>query len=309
MVTVHLERRGIDVKLGKPLSTLGPHPDAIRMDDVMKWIPSSVLSVILAESQPLVPGLPSVGTSGWGWGFTFGADGWGMAGNGPAGPGSNLPQGSSALTTGAGDCWWAMFLHRLRVWAKTAGRPIPPVSDLTLLTHYSKYIASVNNGQGYNLQSGANDLGTDPLGAYQYLEKVPFTDDNGKTYPMGPVVSLTPGNVQQHIVGTKLFVTLGVGVNLQTAQVDQFDAGKPLEYVKGSPVEGGHELLSVGPNGMVEWGEHIPYVPSFIEKCNDQSEATSSLEMFNAVTGDDAAGAKDVDVQKYVSIFLGLTKS
>jgi hypothetical protein len=301
VVTVHLEQRGVDVKLGKPLQTAGPGPDTVRMRELMKAIPPSVVRAIVQGQVP--SGLPAVKSSGWGWGYEFGADQWGMCGNGPAPPGSNLPPSSSAATQGAGGCWWAMFCHRLRLWAKTAGRPIPEVSDLTLLEQYSAYVASVNGGQGYDLQTGSNDLGTDPLGAYTYLEASPFKDDAGNSYPVGPIVSLTPGDVQEHIVATKLFVTIGVGVQLQQAQVDQFDQGQPLAYVKGSPVVGGHELLEAGPNGMIEWGEHIPFEPSFIARCNDQSEATLSTEMFSAITGLDASHSTEIDVERYVSSF------
>ena len=301
MITVHLEQRGIDVKLGRPLATVRPSPDAVRFRDLLRLIPPSTVNAIAAGAMP--PGLPIVSDSGWGWGYAFGAANWGMDGNGPAGPGSNLPEGSAARDEGAGCCWWSMFLHRLRLWAKTAGRPIPVVSDLTLLTQYAAYIASVNNGKGYDIQTGANDLGTDPLGAYEYLQQNPLKDDAGNAYPVGAVVSLTPGDVQEHVVATKLFVGTGVGVQLQQANVDQFDQGQPLAYVKGSPVVGGHELLEAGPNGMVEWGEHIPFAPSFIEKCNDQSEATLGLEMFNAVTGEDASDATEVDLERYVSDF------
>lgn len=298
METVRLEQRGIDVCLGKHQNAMKPAADAVLMSDVMKLIPGSVVNQIVAGALPNVP------ASGWGWGLTFGATNWGMAVNGPAGPGTNLPAGSAAREQGAGDCWWAMFVHRLRLWAKLAGRSIPAVSDLTLVTQYAAYIASVNNGKGYNIQTGANDLGTDPLGAYTYLEGHPFKDDAGNTYPVGKIVSLTPGNVQQHLVGTRLFEGNGVGVNLQQAQVDQFDQGKPLAYVKGSSVVGGHELLQAGPDGMVEWGEHIPFEPSFIEQCNDQSEATFSVEMFNAVTGKDATSANELDVEQYVAAFV-----
>jgi hypothetical protein len=305
VTTVHLETRGIDVCLGKRLDTISPGPDAIRMADVLKLIAPSVLKHVVSGDLP--PGLPTIPTSGWGWGFEFGQAGWGMDGNGPAQKGSNLPPSSVAYKQGAGDCWWAMFLHRLRLWAKLARRPIPNVSDLTLLTQYSAYIASTNNGQGYNIHTGANDLGTDPLAAYAFLAKTPFHDDAGNKYPVGKPVSLTPGNVQEHIVSTYLFQGTGVGVQLQQAQVDQFDQRQPLAYVKGSPVVGGHELLQAGPDGMVEWGEQIPYSPSFLEECNDQSEATFSVEMFNAVTGEDATTADELDVEKYVAAFTSST--
>ena len=302
MTTVHLPNRGIDVKLGKPLATLSPGPDAIRMADVMRLLAPSVVSSIAAGAVP--PGLPAVADSGWGWGYAFGAADWGMDGNGPAGPGSNLPPSSAAYKQGAGDCWWAMLAHRTRLWGKLAKLAVPAISDLTLLTQYAAYVASVNNGQGYDIQTGANDLGTDPLGAYAYLAEHPFYDDQHRTYPVGKVVSLTPGNVQEHVVATRLFEGTGVGVQLQQAQVDQFDQGLALAYVAGSPVVGGHELLQAGPNGMVEWGEHIAFEPSFIERCNDQSEAVFGLEMFNAVTGLDATGASELDVERYVAAFV-----
>jgi hypothetical protein len=302
METVRLEQRGVDVRLGKRLDTRGPSPDAIRMSDVVKLIPGSALTILTTSAGASV--LPNVPATGWGWGLTFGAANWGMDVNGPGGPGSNLPPDSDAFKNGAGDCWWAMFVHRLRMEAKLAGRPIPQVSDLTLITQYAAYIASVNNGHGYDLQTGANDLGTDPLGAYKFLETEPFKDDAGNTYPVSKVISLTPGDVQQHLVGTRLFEGVGVGVSLQQAQVDQFDQDKPLAYVKGSPVVGGHELLQAGPNGMIEWGARIPFDPSFIERCNDQSEATISVEMFNAATGKDATDASEIDVEEYVSAYV-----
>lgn len=301
METVFLPKRGVTFPLGKHRAATQPASGAILMSDVMKMLAPSVVNTIMTTMT--ASSLPAVPDSGWGWGGIFGYKKWGMSGNGPGGPGSNLPQGSAALSQGCGDCWWAMLKHKIMLGAKTAGRTVPSFSDLTLVKTYSAYSATLNNGKGYNLQTGANDTGTDPLGAYTWLETNPLKDDAGNTYPLGTPVSLTPGNVQQHVVATYLFLGVGVGVELQTANADQFDEGQPLSYVKGSPVEGGHELLTVGPEAMVEWGERISYEPSFIEKSNDQSEATFSVEMFNAKTGKDATKASETDVEAYVSAF------
>jgi len=248
----------------------------------------------MADLMPYVQGVPNPPQS-WGWGYDFGRYGWGMDGNGPASPSSDIPPGWAAYE-GCGDCFWAMLAHKIRENAKNARRPIPPISDLTVINQYAAY-------SGYNPQTGENDNGTDPAGAYQYLQQQPFYDDNNVTYPFEIVIDLTPGDVKELWSAIWIFESVGVGVQLQEAQEEQFNNMTSWTYVAGSPIVGGHEVLVNGPDGLISWGVRVPWDVSFIQELNDESQATLSLDIYNQVTGETVNHFTQADMEKFVVLF------
>lgn len=81
--------------------------------------------------------------------------------------------------------------------------------------------------------------------------------------------SINPANttlVQQVIA---LFGGVSVGLSVSQANEDQFNAGKPWDYVKGSKNLGGHCILmgAYGPNQWkgITWGEEQVITPAFYQ--------------------------------------------
>jgi hypothetical protein len=70
-----------------------------------------------------------------------------------------------------------------------------------------------------------------------------------------------------------LFGCVPLGINLQQAQMDQFNANHAWNYEPGSPIIGGHDVLAVEyrPNGcvgVITWGKRWTCTPSFMNAQN-----------------------------------------
>lgn len=245
------------------------------------------------KAQGLLPKIPKV----FGHGDDF--SDWLMLGNGPCDDNSVNPEWAAAQ--GAGNCAWAWPGHVFMEAAHDAGRPIPLFTCLNILEQYSVY-------SGYNLQTGADDNGSDLQQVITWLQDKGLTDENGTAYKIGPSVALTPGNLEELWECVYIFENVDPGWQLQQAQEDQFNSANPVwDYVAGSTVIGGHNAGAVGHPGdgngrLVTWARAIQFTPVFYEHLNDESFAWPTLEECNAVTGEDAEHASYVDLEKYVTL-------
>lgn len=65
-----------------------------------------------------------------------------------------------------------------------------------------------------------------------------------------------------------IFGGVWTGVNVLQANMDEFNQGKPWEYVPGSPLDGGHSVLSGGytPNvRFITWGQETEFTLAFLQ--------------------------------------------
>lgn len=274
MTTVHSYRLGCDLHLGKRPAR-PPSSDHVAMRDLLKLVPSGTLPRIPAH---------------FGTGLDFGYAGWRMLGNGPD---NTVFEGFQ----GCGDCDWAATAHVLMQASHNAGRPVPPFSGKTVVAQYSAY-------SGYDPQTGENDTGTDMQQSITWCQTTGFHDDNDVVYRLGQSISLTPGDLRELWAATYLFEDAKIGVNLQTAQMDQFDAGpRPVwDYVAGSPVEGGHAIPTMGNNGLISWAERVGFTQAFIEHQMDEGYCFLLPERYNAVTGETREDLTDADLEKYLTL-------
>ena len=68
-----------------------------------------------------------------------------------------------------------------------------------------------------------------------------------------------------------IFGFLWTGINVQRANMDDFDAGRPWDYHPGSPVEGGHSVVSGGYTGaasgaderFITWAAETSFTDAF----------------------------------------------
>ncbi|MGO9902625.1 MAG: hypothetical protein ACLP0J_23730 [Solirubrobacteraceae bacterium] len=237
----------------------------------------------------------------FGYGGDFKGEAWLMLGNGPD---DTVFPGFQ----GAGDCFWAGSAHEEMEAAKNAGRPIPPFSGKTIVDQYAAYTASANNGQGYDPQTGANDNGTDPQQGLAWRQTTGLLDDNGVAYKIGQFVALAPGNLDELWEAAYVFGNVGIGIQLQQAQMDQFDAQQPWDYVAGSQGLGGHYVpvvgrASVDNSGLITWAERHGFTRAFYTNCNDEAYAYIDPERYNAVTGEAPGDYTDQDLEKFIGAF------
>ena len=231
--------------------------------------------------------LPSVPSNWQGFGADFAAGAWLMLGNGPD---DTVVPGFQ----GCGDCAWAGPGHEEMEAAKNAERPVPAFSGKTIVDQYSAY-------SGYDPRTGENDNGSAVADVIQWRQTKGLRDDAGNTYKIGQAITLTPGNIEEIVQAAYLFDVVGIGVTITQAQMDQFSAGQPWDYVAGSPVEGGHYIPAVG-KVVISWATPVPYTRAFIENQCDEAHTYLDPLRYNAVTGETADGFVDQDLEKYLTL-------
>jgi len=241
-------------------------------------------SEVLKDAAVTLPSIPK----NFGHGYAFGAGGWRMLGNGPD---DTVFPGFM----GCGDCEWAGPAHEIMELAKITGRPIPKFSGKTVVDQYSAY-------SGYDPHTGNNDNGSYTQEVIKWRQDKGIYDDSGTVHKIGQASYLEPGNLDQLWAGAYLFDCVGVGVQFQQAQMDQFDSQKPWDYVAGSPVEGGHYIVVPGNNGLISWGARIGWNPGWYQHLNDESYIYLSVERYNQVTGLSAEHYKDIDLSKFINL-------
>lgn len=270
MPTVNSKRLGTDLHLGK-------RPARAYTDAHVPF--SELLAAVPAGTLPPIP-------EHFGTGYDFGRTGWLMLGNGP-------DPTVAPNFQGCGDCDWAAQAHILMQAAHNAGLPLPPFSGKTVVDQYAAY-------SGYDPATGENDNGTDMQESIAWCQEKGFLDDHGTPYKTGKSVSLTPGDLHELWACTYLLEDAKIGINFCTAQMDQFDAGQPWDYVAGSPSEGGHAIPTMGDNGLISWAERVGFTVALIEKQMEEGYGFILLERYNAVTGETREHFADADLEKFI---------
>jgi hypothetical protein len=114
-----------------------------------------------------------------------------------------------------------------------AKRPIPKFTCLNILEQYSAY-------SGYNLQTGANDNGSNVRDVLNWRQTKGLVDTAGVAHTIGTYVALEPGNSDQLWEALWLFEAVGIGINFPNSAMDQFNAGQIWSVVPGATIDGGH---------------------------------------------------------------------
>lgn len=177
-----------------------------------------------------------------------------------------------------GDCVAAGAGHEHRISSVISGTPAL-FSDEDILKAYAAM-----NGHRYPVKAGGvNDQGTDMVTAASYRRKTGITDQTGKVHKIDAYVSIEAGNIEDFLVALYLFDQVGIGINFPGSAMDQFNAGKPWDVVKGATIEGGHYIPGVAgindtTSDCVTWGAYQPFTDKFYEKYNDETLAYINLE-------------------------------
>lgn len=250
--------------------------------------------LLYADVRPAGLTLPHIPKPGGGYGMNFGANGWLMLGNGPD---DTVFQGFQ----GCGDCAWAGPAHEVMELTKNAGRAVPSFSGKTIVDQYSAYC-------GYDPQTGANDNGSSVRQVLEWRRTKGLLDDSGTPWKVLVYVALEPKNLTQLWEALWLFENVGIGVEFPGSAMNQTNNGQMWSVVPGATIDGGHYVPLVGHPlenvwTCITWGQRQTMTAQWLSTYCDEAWAYLSLERYNAVTGDTPQGWKDVDLEKYITLF------
>src|SRR5882672_3440194 len=167
-----------------------------------------------------------------------------------------------------GCCVLSGALHETMLWRAWGGAEIPAFTDANVISDYSAVT-------GYNPSDPSTDNGADMQKAASYRKKIGIVDAAGQRHQVAAYVSLKAGDVDQLALAAFMFGAVGLGVEMPTSAMDQFDQNEPWDVVSGSYVEGGHYIPCCGRNHagnflVVSWGRLQAVTPAFIKKYMDE---------------------------------------
>lgn len=171
------------------------------------------------------------------------------------------------------NCVEAGGAHETMLWtAESTGTP----ATFTLAGLNADYLA-INPGD----TTFSN--GTDMQAAASYRQKVGLIDAGGRRHLIDSYVALNPGDLPQISLAAYLMGAVGIGLQLPTSAIDQFNRGDIWSVVSGSGTEGGHYVPFVGINSagnflFWSWGRLQAATPAWVIKNMDEGIAYLSLE-------------------------------
>lgn len=181
----------------------------------------------------------------------------------------------------AGDCVWAGAAHEEMLWHREGNTHVSFSTDNV----FSDYSAVT----GFIPGRDDTDNGTDMTQAASYRRKTGIIDSTGIRHQIKAYVALHPGNVDQLMQATYVFGAVGMGVQLTSHNMDQFDQGKPWATVPGETTIGGHYVPVIGRNSrgnilLVTWGRLHAAEPSWVQARMDEGLAYLSPSILDTTT-------------------------
>jgi hypothetical protein len=184
-----------------------------------------------------------------------------------------------------GCCVPADVSHRimLRTAQMGAGKMIVPTTEETL-TFYSELTGFDRNDPNTDRGSSLTDAAALMQKTGMLIGGVRHTEDGNGI--------IDPANVDHRKWSICLFGCTPIGLSLPRSAEDQFNAGEPWDYVKGSPILGGHDVLLVeyrpenlpsNPGWMVvTWGKRWPVTEAFLDHYLDEVVPVGAKDFITA---------------------------
>jgi hypothetical protein len=164
--------------------------------------------------------------------------------------------------------------HETMMWFKEAGRTVV-FDDKSTIVNYAL--------MGHYDGTPQSDNGCDMEYAARMRRRHGIVDASGKYHKTVAYTSVRYNNLAELAVTTFLYGATGLGVIITQAQMDQFAAGQPWDYVANSNELGGHYVPIVGRKDglfyVVTWGKLHPVQPRFIVEQADEAVVSFSEEM------------------------------
>lgn len=202
---------------------------------------------------------------------------WPMYCNGPDPENAVCCPGSPE---GCGDCAWAYWGHAVQSWTAYASTEVIIPAD-EIIAGYAT--------TGYNPQTGEGDNGSDMQTVLEYMRNTGLTDSSGRVHKIAAYALLKNSSQELLAQALDLGGTVYLGASIQQAQEDQFSAGKPWDYVAGSPFVGGHAFglqrraaAGLSKLRLVTWGQLWPATTSFYNECVDERYVVISQDSVTA---------------------------
>lgn len=173
-----------------------------------------------------------------------------------------------------GDCVWAGAAHETMMWNLEGGHGVT-FSAASVLSDYSAVT-------GFNPDDPNSDQGTDVGDAAAYRRKTGLLDASGKRHKVAAYLSLKPGELTELYQAMYLFGAVGIGIEVPSSAMDQFNAGQPWAYVRGAKIEGGHYIPLVARRDNLEcvtWGQVQEMTLGFFERYCDEAVVYLTEEM------------------------------
>lgn len=182
-----------------------------------------------------------------------------------------------------GDCTIATVDHTVKAWRAAAGNP-----DIASTT--AECIAAYSAITGYDPADPDTDQGAVMQNVNNYWRKhgVALAGALDKTLLFAEVDHTASALVEWSI---EQFGSVQLGIDFPASAMDQFDAGKPWDVVRGSRIEGGHAIPAVGYDGtyiyVVTWGQVQRMTWGFFNAYVEEAWIALSADFVNAHTGAD----------------------
>jgi hypothetical protein len=161
-----------------------------------------------------------------------------------------------------GDCTCAGALHMFQ--AMTAYASTEFVPNDTQALHMYECVA------GYNPVTGANDNGAVEQDVLQWLHDTGIAGHN--------IEAFAQVNIKNELLmkgALQTFGSLYVGINCPASMEQQFAAGEVIDYVPGSPIEGGHCVIIQRWDDeylyIVTWGKLVKMTWRFWEEMGEEA--------------------------------------
>lgn len=198
----------------------------------------------------------------------------------------------------AGDCVWAGAAHEEMMWAKEAGANV----QFTASNVLSDYSAAT----GYVVGRDDTDNGTDMAEAASYRRKIGIVDAAGVRHTTKAHVAIKPGNITQLMQACYVFGAVGIGVQLTSKAMDQFDAAVPWSTVPGQTTIGGHYVPVVGRNSagnilLVTWGRLHAATPEWVQDRMDEGLVYLSNAVLDTTTKLSPEGFDEAKLDQYLA--------
>jgi hypothetical protein len=193
-----------------------------------------------------------------------------------------------------GDCTFAEIGHHIQLVTKASTGTAVQVSDSAVLTGYEAV-------SGYKPGDPSTDVGCRIADVMDYWLK---TGVGG--HRIIAHASIDPSNTKLVKQAIALFGGVSIGMNVPKSAEDQFNAGQPWDYVRGSRSLGGHCVLlgAYGPKQwkVITWAAEQEMTDLFYQHEVDEVRLPITLEWFK-----DGKSPTGIDMQAMGADYAALT--
>jgi hypothetical protein len=185
-----------------------------------------------------------------------------------------------------GDCTCAEVDHTTKARQVAAGNTEVKSTAAEVLALYSAVT-------GFNPNDPSTDQGAEMQAVRDYWRR------NGVTLGGKPDKILLFADIehQDHMLVKwciDRFGAVALGINFPASAMDQFNAGKPWDVVKGSQIEGGHAITAIGYDDkylyIVTWGQVQKMTWAFHDAYTEEAWTDLDESFVGSVSGSDPLG-------------------